>query len=171
MKTTAVPAQVTTVEDRIVSNLGVSQVVLLSLPVLMAGVVFAGFPPAMHITVYKLVVLILFTALCGGLAIRIKGKIVLLWLVVLLRYNLRPGYYVYNKNSLANREQYASTKATEAVEDTPEKITTRRRQSKLTVAETIRVFNAIDNPAANFAFTTGKKGKLYVRITEVNQEG
>lgn len=170
MKQTVVPAQVTTVEDRIVGNLGISQMVLLALPTLATGLVFTVAPPALHIALYKLVVLIPFALLCAVLAIRVKGKIILFWIVVRLRYNLRPQYYVFDKNTLANREQYAATKATELADDQTEKVAIHRQRSSLTTAETIRTFAAMDDPAAKLAFTTDKKGKLYVRITEVKQE-
>jgi hypothetical protein len=170
MKQTVVPAQVTTVEDRIVGNLGISQMILLALPVLAAGVVFTVLPPALHATLYKLLFLAPFTALCTILAIRIKGKIVLFWIIVRARYNLRAQYYVFSKNTIAHRELYNGTKATELPEDRPQKAALHRQHSTLTAAETIRTFAAMDNPSAKLAFTTDKKGKLYVRITEVKQE-
>jgi hypothetical protein len=172
MKQTAVPAQVTTVEDRIVGNLGLGQVVLLALPVVGAGAVFSGLPPIMHLALYKLVLVILCTAICGTLAIRIKGKILLLWLIIRLRYNLRPGYYVYTKNSLANRELYETIETEEALaDDEPEPTTRRRTPSSLTAAETMRLFAAMDNPASKLSFATNKKGNLYVRITEIKEQG
>jgi len=170
MKQTVVPAQVTTVEDRIVGNLGITQMVLLALPVLAAGLVFTVLPPALHIAIYKLAFLIPFAVLCATLAIRVKGKLILFWIIVRVRFNLRPQYYVFNKNSLANREQYSAIKATELAEDQTEKVALHRQRSTLTTAETIRTFAAMDDPAAKLAFTTDKKGKLYVRITEVKQE-
>ena len=170
MKQTVVPAQVTTVEDRIVGNLGISQIILLALPILSTGLVLTVLPPMLHVALYKLLLLIPFSLLCAMLAIRIKGKILLFWIIVRVRYNLRPQYYVFNKNTLANRELYDSVKAVEQSEDESEKPVPQRQRSNLTTAETIRTFAAMDNPAANLAFITDKKGKLYVRITEVNQE-
>jgi hypothetical protein len=170
MKQTVVPAQVTTVEDRIVGNLGISQMILLSLPILAAGIIFTILPPALHFALYKLLFLVPFMALCAVLAIRIKGKIILFWIIVRVRYNLRPEYYVFNKNTTANRELYDGVKATELFRDEPEKATPHRQRSALTAAEMIRTFAAMNNPAAKLAFTTDKKGKLYVRITEVKQE-
>lgn len=170
MKQTVIPAQVTTVEDRIVGNLGISQMVLLSMPILAAGIVFTILPPALHIALYKLAFLSPFTAVCAALAIRIKGKIVLFWIIVRMRYNLRPQYYVFNKNTTANRELYDGIKTTELAKDEPEKIAPQRQRSTLTTAEMIRTLAVMDNPAAKLAFTTDKKGKLYVRITEIEQE-
>lgn len=170
MKQTVVPAQVTTVEDRIVGNLGISQMVLLALPILAAGIVFTVLPPALHVAVYKLIFLVPSTVLCATLAIRVKGKILLLWVIVRVRYNLRPQYYVFNKNTIANREQYEGVKSIESLDGEPEKAIPHRQHSTLTVAETVRTFAAMDNPAAKLAFSTDKKGKLYVRITEIKQE-
>jgi len=170
MKQTAIPAQVTTVEDRIVGNLGISQMILLALPVLAAGIIFTVLPPALHASLYKLLLLVPFTTLCLVLAIRIKGKLVLFWIVVRVRYNLRPEYYVFNKNTTTNREFYDVMKVIELSEDEPEKAILRRQRPVLTTAEMVRTLAAMDNPAAKLAFTTDKKGKLYVRITEVKQE-
>lgn len=170
MKQTVVPAQVTTVEDRIVGNLGVGQMVLLSMPVLAAGIVFTILPPALHAALYKLMFLVPFAALCAALSIRIKGKIVLFWIIVRVRYNLRPQYYVFNKNTTANRQLYDRVKATDLPSEEMEKVRPHRQRSTLTAAERIRTFAAMDNPAAKLAFTTDKKGKLHVRITEVKQE-
>jgi hypothetical protein len=170
MKQTVVPAQVTTVEDRIVGNLGISQMVLLSMPVLAAGIVFTVLPPALHVALYKLLFLVPFAALCAALSIRIKGKIVLFWIIVRVRYNLRPQYYVFNKNTVASRQLYDGVKATNLPREEPEKSKPNSQRSTLTTAEIIRTFAAMDNPAAKLAFTTDKKGKLHVRITEVKQE-
>lgn len=171
MKQTVVPAQVTTVEDRIVGNLGISQMILLSLPILAAGVVFTALPPALHIALYKLLILVPFSAICAILSIRIKGKIILFWIVVRVRYNLRPEYYVFDKNTAANRKLYDEVKVAELPKDEPKETEMHRQYSTLSTAEKIRTFTAMDNPAAKLAFTTDKKGKLYVRITEVKQEG
>ena len=170
MKQTVVPAQVTTVEDRIVGSLGLMQIVLVSIPVLATGLVFVLIPPTMHLSVYKLVGLTLLAILCGGLAIRIKGILVLFWIIIRLRYNVRPRYYVFNKNTTAQREQYGDMKSIELPDEEPIKAALRRQASKLTTAETIQVFDAIDNPAANLTFATNKKGNLYVRITEVKSK-
>lgn len=166
---TVVPAQVTTVEDRIVGNLGMTQVILLATPILLAGLVFVFVPPTMQFTTYKVVGLTLLMAVFGTLAIRIKDKLVLFWIVMRVRYNVRPRYYVFNKNSTANREQYR-TAPTELLADEPEKVKVRRQASKLTTAETVNVLDTINNPAANLTFATSKKGSLYVRITEVKSK-
>ena len=168
MKQTVVPAQVTTIEDRIVGNLGISQMVLLSLPVLAAGIVFTVLPPALHIALYKLMFLVPFAALCAALSIRIKGEIVLFWIIVRVRYNLRPEYYVFDKNTTTSRQLFDDARLKSVPSDEPEDIRPHRQRTNLTTAEMIRTFAAMDNPAAKLAFTTDKKGKLHVRITRAN---
>lgn len=170
MRVTAVPAQVTTVEDRIAGRLGMSQMVLLFIPIIFGSLLYAGLPPAMHSAPYKLVVLTLLLCTCGILAIRIKGKIVLFWIAVLLRYWLRPRYYVFDKRSVHGRNQYHGAVEVDETEEKEEKPERSRLISPLTLDDLIRVKDVIENPEANLGFEV-RKGGLYVRITEVKQEG
>ena len=170
MKVTVVPAQVTTIEDKIAGNLGPSQLALLAAPVFGGSVLYMLLPPMLHDAIYKLVTIGLLFLACGLLAIRIKGKIVLLWLVTLLRYNLRPRFYVYDKRSLRGRENSHDDPVAE-LEDEPVATTHKVRKAlSLSTAEVAELERLIENPAANLSFTASKKGKLYVRITEVRQE-
>lgn len=170
MKVTVVPAQVTTVEDRIAGNLGFSQLMLLTTPIFGGGLLFILLPPAMHNAPYKIVAITVLTFICWTSAIRIKGKILLFWLVIILKYNLRPGFYVFNKNSDASREQYRDLIIKEPAAD---KIKASAKQivpTRLELADKVRTLNLINNPAAKVHFETDRKGKLYVRITEVKEQ-
>jgi len=166
MKFTVVPAQVTTVEDRIAGNLSVIQMALLALPVFGGSFLFAILPPFMDGALYKYVLLGLLVVVSGLLAIRIKGKILLSWLLIIVRYNLRPSLYVYDKRTLYGREVVkASTKNKEAVEKKA-----KERKAKLpsvSVADTARIMKLIDHPAANLRFEVSKKGGLNVRYTQI----
>jgi len=168
MKFTVVPAQVTTVEDRIAGNLSVIQMALLALPVFGGSFLFAILPPFMDGALYKYVLLGLLVVVSGLLAIRIKGKILLSWLLIIVRYNLRPSLYVYDKRTLYGREVVkASTKNKEAVEKKA-----KERKAKLpsvSVADTARIMKLIDHPAANLRFEVSKKGGLNVRISKVQE--
>ena len=101
MKTTVVPAQVTTVEDRIMGNLGLSQILLIILPVFIGAGLYALLPPNMVGSLYKYLIITVVSLVSFILAIRIRGKIVLLWILTIARYNLRPKYYIFNKNTQA----------------------------------------------------------------------
>lgn len=168
MKVTVVPAQVTTVEDRIVGSLGFSQLVLIVAPVFIAAALFAVLPPAMGSAVYKYVIMGILAFLCCLLAIRIKGKILAAWLIVILRYNLRPKYYLFDKNVTTLRENYP-VRQEEKQEEAPVKSKKRDVRPRLGIPETAKVLAAIENPAAKVRFETGKKGNLHVRLTEVEE--
>lgn len=169
MKVTVVPAQVTTVEDRIIGNLGFSQMILLIIPVFVSAGLFALLPPFMGSAVYKYVVMGSLALVCCILAIRIKGKILAFWLVTILRYNVRPKYYLFNKNTTALRQEYASSAELLTDSTTDVAKTERIARPRLNTPETARVLQTIENPAAKFRFETTKKGGLNVRLTEIEK--
>jgi len=166
MKVTVVPAQVTTVEDRIIGNLGLSQILLLSTPIFGGCVLYVVLPPVMHANAYKVVVMVLFLLTCALLSIRIRGKILLFWLIAILRYNLRPRYYVFNKRSLHGRDLHEPEPSMGMEAETTEVKEKSRRKLPLSIAEVAQIERLIDNPASNLSFEN-RKGYLYVRITEV----
>src|SRR3990167_7044697 len=104
MRSTVIPAQITTVEDRIAGNLNLTQMILLIIPVLWTMVVYILLFPTMQFATYKLPIIGLVTIFCLFLAIRVKGKVVIQWLIILLRYNLRPKYYLFDKNEAYLRD-------------------------------------------------------------------
>lgn len=170
MKATVVPAQVTTVEDRIMGNLGFSQLMLLIVPIFIGAGLFAMLPPFMGGSLYKYILIIVVTMFCCIMAIRIKGKIVALWLIVILRYNLRPKFYLFNKNTAAFREQYDSRQ--DEPEERKAEVRLKRSASvpRLEFHETAKVLATIDNPASKLRFETTKKGGLHVRLTEIEEQ-
>ena len=167
MRTTAVPAQVTTVEDRIMGNLGFSQLVLFILPIFVGAGLFVILPPMLHGSLYKYIVMAVIATISSILAIRIKGRIVLLWLITIIRYNTRPKYYVFQKSTAAHREEYKLQKT-----DKPEeaKTSTKEKAShlpKLAFHDAAYVLETINRPESNLRFEMTKKGGLNVRLTEV----
>lgn len=168
MKVTVVPAQVTTVEDKITGNLSVSQIVLFSIPVFGGSLLYAVLPPSMEFSIYKLIVVGFIAILAGLLAIRIKGKIVLMWLLILLRYRSRPRLYIFSKNTTMYREDYP-----EPPKQVPAKIVhTENRKielPKLGAREKALVYATLDDPIGRLRFETNKKGGLHVRIAETQE--
>ena len=167
MKTTVVPAQVTTVEDRIVGNLSFSQLMLMVIPVFASAGLYVVLPPAMGSAAYKYVVMAVVAAISAMLAIRIKGKILAYWLVTVVRYNLRPKYYVFNKNSSALRESFAGKKTETETTTLPDSLTHRVTITPLNIHESLKVLSFIDSHRSHIRFETTKKGGLHVRLTEV----
>jgi len=98
MKTTIIPAQITTVEDKIAGKLSLTQIMILMIPVFWSGLVYILFLPRMEFTSYKVIISIPVLITAFVLSLRIDDKLVINWLMLLLRYNTRPKYYVFNKN-------------------------------------------------------------------------
>lgn len=164
MKATVVPAQVTTVEDRIAGSLSMSQILLLSVPIFLGSFLYMILPPGMHGAIYKYFLLGLLTFVCCILAIRVKGTIVLLWLVILGKYFGRPRRYSFMKRSLVGRpteakitsEELSSEVTDLSTEHIPERLTDRARHE---------IEHLLAAEYENLVLTT-KKGGLYVRVTK-----
>ena len=169
MRSTVVPAQVTTVEDRIMGSLGFSQLALLVIPVFIAAALFVILPPVMHSSPYKYAIMIVIGLLMGILAIRIKGKIILFWLITILRYNLRPKYYLFNKNTDTLRDNPQPSMQTE--EEKAKSVTKRdtAKLPRLALHDATRVLETIQRQNSNLRFEMTKKGGLRVRFTEVDK--
>lgn len=167
MKTTIVPAQVTTVEDKIAGNLNFTQLLLLVTPVFISGALFAFLPPFMNLRGYKIVISVLIAVVCMTLAIRIKGKILLVWISIIGRYNMRPRYYLYNKNDLHLRVE-PKQKVDVAI-DTKAKVNKAEivEVDDLTLTELVRLENVVSDPRSKFHFKATKKGGLRVYIQEI----
>jgi hypothetical protein len=167
MKTTIVPAQVTTVEDKIAGNLNFTQLLLLVTPVFISGALFAFLPPFMNLRGYKIAISMLIAVVCMTLAVRIKGKILLVWISIIGRYNLRPRYYLYNKNDLHLRLE-PKQKAEVAIDTkTKAKKAEVAKVDDLPLTELVRLENVVSDPRAKFHFKATKKGGLRVYIQEI----
>lgn len=170
MKTTVVPAQVTTVEDKVAGNLSFTQLLLLVTPVFIDGAIFTLLPPLFNFSILKLVIGIAVALMCMTLAIRIKGKILLSWIVVIATYKLRPKFYLYNKNNMYLRPSEQQMKAeTEPKQQTASKYDAELLPTFISTQELVRLETAVDDPRANFHFKV-RKGGLRVHIREIKEE-
>ena len=165
MKTAVVPAQITTVEDKITSSLSLSQVILLTLPVFFGGISFIILPPSLHVSLYKLIVCGLLALICGMLALRIKGTIVLNLVFIFIRYVSRPKYFVFTKQS-----PFANHITTKQVVARPSvgrvhALTTTLANQPLSNDERLAAKNLINSSAAQISFKTNRKGRVNVLIT------
>jgi hypothetical protein len=167
MKTAVVPAQITTLEDKVAGGLGLTQLILLVIPVFLSGVVYGILSPAFSLSPAKIILIILLFVTIGSLAIKIKGVLLMNWLLILGRYMARPGFYVYDKNSSAARSNDSLSK-----QKHPEIVpsSTEPRQKILTPAlpphEQFAIETLMSHPASNLHFKTDKKGNLHVAISK-----
>jgi len=169
MKLAIVPAQVTTIEDKVAGNLSLTQLILLATPVFICGVLYALLPRGFEPSVYKIILMALVMLSFGVMALRIRGVLVFEWIQLLARYNQRPRYYVSNKNDAYGRQLPERVKkqvvAPAETEQKLEKLPLRL----LTTHERARFEQLISSTSTKLAFkrTKNKKGNLHVTITEI----
>ncbi len=104
MKTTIIPAQITTVEDTIAGNLNLTQIILLLAPVFLSTFIYVLLPQRLAFTTYKIPFIVLVSLIFIFLSLRIKGRLVFSWISILSIYFFRPHLYLFNKNTLFARE-------------------------------------------------------------------
>lgn len=163
MKTTVVPAQITTVEDRIAGNLTFPQIVLLIIPLITSAAIYVVFPQKMHFSTAKIILIAFQFIFFCGLAIRFRGKILADWLVIYLRFMARPRRYVFTKNDMAARNGYIKLDEKLIVEEekTEEK---HFHIEELKTTERIQVDRLLENPELSLSFKIAKRGGIDVHL-------
>lgn len=172
MKVRSIPAQITTVEDKIAGNLNFTQIFLLMLPVFWLMIVYTLFAPYMQFAWYKLPIILVIGVTCVILSIRIKNKLILNWLVILLQYNLRARYYIFNKN-----DSYLRTMDIISLDKTKRRTHAKsfNREEKRALSAPVsfgdlaRLEGLLANPKYSFSIKTQKKGALYVAFEQNKQ--
>ena len=172
MRTRVIPAQITTVEDKIVGSLNLMQIMMLMAPVFFMTLIYAVFPPSMSFVAYKLTLSAIFFVVCTTLSLRIKGKIVIHWLSILIRYNLRAKYYIYNKNELYLRTLYLPTK--NKAQATKKRLVKAKTKTKVRlttyrIKNLVSLENMIGNDEVDFRYKIGKKGGLNVAFEQIKK--
>lgn len=135
-------------------------------PVFLAAILFVLLPPNMEITWYKAGITVAACVVAVILSIRIKDKIVLHWLMVIGRYNLRPKYYVFDKNDPYLR-QIDLIKEEVKQEEDAEKIIAAPIKSK--DPATIPSLLQFQDLQAGLSFKVGRKGGLNVAFEQVKR--
>ena len=166
MRVSIVPAQITTVEDKIVGNISVLQAMLLGAPILAGFVIALIFPPSGQFVGYKIAIVTVLFLIFGTLAIRIKDRIIAQWIKLLSIYCARPKLHLYNKNSsyLRISPVKQSTKSIEPISKA--EIVHIKPSANISSKERARLENMAVSDSANMKFEVVKKGRLYVRFTE-----
>lgn len=169
MRTTIVPAQITTVEDKIAGSLNLTQIFLLMTPVFFGSIIYFAFPPRLHSAVYKLLLIAFIVLFCCVLAIRLKGKVLIEWFVILLRYSNRPRYFISNKNDAYQRETFFE----ESIKKQPKPQLHREKQIEIDLTPQIALSDRIKLehflPYANLRIAFKKMGSMYVSLTEIKK--
>lgn len=165
MRTTVVPAQITTVEDRIAGNLTFVQIILMIIPLLTSTAIYVLFPAKMHFNLTKSILIGLQFFFFDGLAIRFKGKILADWLIIYFRYKARPRRYVFTKNDLTSRNGYLELDEKAEMDDQiQEEIKAIRTNDILDTNEKIKVEQLLKDPLLTLSFKIAKKGGIDVTL-------
>jgi len=160
MTAVAVPAQITTVEDKVFAGLTPLQLTLMAIPLCIGFLAYAALPPNFHMVVYKLAGVI-FLELIGLIAsLRIKDEVLLRLVVTRLHYNLRPRYYVYDKNDsyLRNIPQAVTLTPLTEVSGSTKTVKTDTARPKLDMAQVVKMEDIMADPRAKMRFVMGKEG-------------
>jgi hypothetical protein len=170
MRSTILPAQITTVEDTIAGGLTLKQFVILLIPIFWGTIVFALFPPSMKVVFYKIPFAVIVLCLSLILSYKFKGKMIASWLGVILRYNMRPGYYIYNKNDAYMRNIPLPDENKNEQKETVKKSKEMLIPAKTFGLKELRELEAyIKNPNYSFSLKPNKKGGLYVAIAQIQK--
>ncbi|HVA11355.1 MAG TPA: PrgI family protein [Candidatus Dormibacteraeota bacterium] len=168
MKTATVPAQITTVEDKIAGNLTLQQASLLASPLFVDFALYAALPTTLKLNAYKLVLMIVATLTSSLLAVRVRGRILLAWAITMLKYNARPRYYVFDKNNTYFRSaESVLVKEAKAQTVVGIKQAVQSDASQLSVEDVFKLEHILAHPSAKLSFATSKKGILYASVSEI----
>ena len=161
MKSTVVPAQITTVEDKIAGSLNFIQIILLVFSLIIGTAFYGLIPPKLHLSSLKIVLMIGEFAIFGLLALRYKGRILADWLVIYLRYKARPRIYIFTKNDPLSREPLTNIKIMQK-EKTPLVATVKKRIKKNKLID----HPIFENSGSIISIKPSKKGGFDVEYKE-----
>jgi len=165
MKVTVVPAQITTVEDKIAGNLTFPQVLLLVGSLMLAGAVYVLMPQRAHLSPEKLAVMLGQFTILGTLALRVRGRLVADWLVLLLRFRSRPRVYIFTKNDLEFRDVTVAVPEKEQA-TIPTQLPVKAVAVPLSFEEEVRMERMLANPSVTVRFALSKKGGMDVSLAQ-----
>ncbi len=95
MRSTLVPAQITTLEDRITANLSMRQILIFIFVIFSNLFIFCLLPPFLRLDPIKIALSLFFSIQLLILAIRVKGHLILDHLLLIARYRFRPRIYLH----------------------------------------------------------------------------
>lgn len=167
MRSTVVPAQITTVEDRIAGSLTFPQIILLVLALIAGATIYGVIPPKVHLSTVKLILIISQFMFFGLLALRVNGRILIDWAVIYLRFKARPHIYIFSKNDLTSREIIVEDKKmSNQIEVLNEDIATSKPKT-LSLAEEMSFDKILKNRDLSISFKSSKKGGIDVSLKQI----
>ncbi len=144
MRSTIVPAQITSVEDKITSFLNLKQIVILIINLVLIMIQFLVIPPFVKFSLLKVLFSLILSVLIIPLTFKFQEIILLDHLILIVSYKLRPKIYVLIKDDdfLIDREPIKFSSISQNV-----------------IAGNSQLFKNL-----NFSYSYGKKGEVYVQF-------
>jgi hypothetical protein len=167
MRTSIVPAQITTVEDKIAGNFSMQQALLLGSPLILGFFLALLMPPTGQFVLYKVIIVTIFFIIMGPLAIRIKDRIIAQWLHLIILYMIRPSYYVYDKNSTYLRDYEVPNETISDNKVYMIKSTMPYKHPDIAPQEKLRLEKLTKDTRVNLHFKINRRGSLDVKFTEI----
>lgn len=167
MRRTVVPAQVTTVEDKVAGRLSLQQLVMLTAPIFLGCIIYVILPPFFEFEPYKIVIIVSIFAIFATLAVRIKERLLIEWIGVFVHYNQRPRFYVYNKNDNYLRTTRNEAPTVKVIKEPPKKTVSPLIAPSMPISDKAKLEQIVTDSRANLTFRTNKKGGLDVHIQEI----
>lgn len=104
MRTTIIPAQITSVEDKITSFLNLKQIVILVFNLIFVMIIFLIIPPFIKFSIIKMIFTFLLSIIIAPLSFKYRGVLLLDYLKLILDFKLRPKVYVLIRDDQVDEE-------------------------------------------------------------------
>jgi hypothetical protein len=172
MRTQVIPAQITTVEDKIAGNLNLTQILLLLFPFFVATGLYAMLPTQMEFNTYKVIISLSVFLLAGLLALRIKNKLILDWLKILMNFWFRPQYYLFDKNDNTSRLSPVLVNEVPQHSKQPTQVTQKAKAIQSYGTSQIVAFEQfVRDQKLELVLSTNQRGGLSVAFEQVKTQG
>jgi hypothetical protein len=166
MRITVVPAQITTVEDRVAGNFTFVQIVLMIIPLVIGALIYSSMAPKIHFNPAKLTLIAIDFFIFGIMAIRFNGKILADWMIIYLRYSVRPRRYIFTKNDLIHRDMILETAEENHSVKTQTTKNISKKQKALSLLEQSKMDQLFAENALSVSFKISKKGGVDVSLKQ-----
>jgi len=150
MRISIVPAEMTSVKDKIIGNLELKQILLLATPLIFAIFTYIAIPPFNKTNSPKIILFIVFSFISSILSINISGELVLEIIINGFKYLIRPKIHL---STIKNLED-------EILEDLKNNEISMENSRPPEIKDRIK----LDLPKGYVAFYFNRKGALDVRF-------
>ncbi len=163
MKTTRIPAQITTIEDTVAGKLTLRQLILLIIPIILSMMMYIFIPKYFNFSTPKIIISSFLIIISSVASINTKNRLIIDWIVILIKYIFRPKYFVYERSSITFKDKLKmnliNNKNHENIKNKIEEKT----------ISTIFSYGKISlNPKFSISFKPVKKGGIKVAIYKIS---